>query len=120
MSHTGHIKVNIHGVEIDLMPAWIEEGSLNIAGYTSMDILENLFEPHIKLPFADGHVLTFANPEIFLEHQYGKDWRIPDPGYFYSFSEKLFRNQRALWPTDEEMQLCTHAARKKCMCEAAK
>lgn len=113
MSHTGHIKVDIHGVEIDLMPAWKEGNTFNIAGYTSMEAPDDLFEPYSRLAFADGHVFTFAKPEIFLEHQYGQDWRVPDPGYFYTFTEKVFLNQRALWPTDNEIQLCMQAAKRK-------
>ncbi len=113
VSNTGHIKVDIHGVEIDLMPVWIEDDMLHIAGYTSMQIKENMFEPYSRLDFAGGHLWTFAQPETFLEHQYGPDWRTPDPSYFYKLSAKNFDNQRKLWPANEEMRLCLKSAKKK-------
>ena len=113
VSHTGHIKVDIHGVVIDLMPAWVEDDMLHIAGYTSMPIKENLFEPFTRLDFANGHLWSFADPEIFLEHQYGPQWRTPDPSYFYQLSAKNFDNQRKLWPANEEVRLCLKSAKEK-------
>lgn len=113
VSHTGHIKVDIHGVVIDLMPAWIEDGMLHIAGYTSMPIKENMFEPYTSLDFAGGHLWTFADPEIFLVHQYGPEWRTPDPSYFYKLSAKNFDNQQKLRPDNEEMRLCLKSTKEK-------
>jgi hypothetical protein len=82
MGTTGHIKAKRRDAKIDLMPAWItEDGRLCISGFTSVVMPADAIYPLSSLPFRGGAVRAFSRPELFLEHQYGPNWRTPDPGY---------------------------------------
>ncbi|ADH86497.1 LicD family protein [Desulfurivibrio alkaliphilus AHT 2] len=101
---TGHIKVRYGKVEIDLMPSWIVDDSLNIAGFTVMPISDDELRPFRLLPFAGGAVQAFARPEAFLEYQYGEGWRNPDPGYRSRPSADALRNRAKLRPRKEDVE----------------
>jgi hypothetical protein len=77
---TGHIKIGCYGVTIDLMPAWHDGDHLNIASFTSMKVSEgwDLESWHSLLGEKVSSLSCYCD---FLEHQYGKAWRTPDPGY---------------------------------------
>ena len=77
---TGHIKVKKHGVTIDLMPAWHDGEHLNISSFTSMEVLLN-WDGVAYHNLVGERVSSLSCYQDFLVHQYGKDWKTPDPSY---------------------------------------
>lgn len=81
MGATGHIKVQSGSMEIDLMPAWHDGETFNVSGYTAIAVPESAILPLRPQPWLTGEVLIPAEPERFLEGNYGPGWRVPDPFY---------------------------------------
>ncbi len=100
---TGHIKLRSHACRLDLMPAWLAGDTLNISGYTSMPGGRALVRNPGTLPFRDGQVGAFADPEPFLVHQYGAGWRHPNPGFRSIPSGAERANRQALRPKPAEI-----------------
>lgn len=98
---TGHLKMlnEDRDLEVDVMPAWIEDSTLHISSYASITNGQHLVSSSTELSIEGSKVLTLSDPEAFLEFRYGAQWRSPDPGYRYppkTSSEK--RNLKLLRP----------------------
>ena len=77
---TGHIKVKGKGVRLDIMPAWFDGEHLNIASFTSMPVNSG-WDDIAFHTLVGAEVTSLACFEDFLIHQYGANWRTPDPTY---------------------------------------
>lgn len=98
---TGHLKMldEAGDIEVDIMPAWVEDATLHISSYASIPNGHNLVSTYSSVDAAGSKIPTFSNPEAFLEFRYGADWRFPDPGYRYPPKTRLEkRNLRLLRP----------------------
>ena len=70
-----------NGFHLDIMPVWFE-AEWNVA-YRGICVKASLddFVP-VQKSFLRGCKVYIPNcPEVFLTGYYGKDWRVPDPGY---------------------------------------
>jgi hypothetical protein len=76
---TGHIRIRQDDVEIDLMPAWFDDDCFNVSSYTSIPLPREAILPLSRIVWLDGSILVPAEPERFLEANYGPGWRVPDP-----------------------------------------
>jgi len=82
------------GVHLDLMPVWFE-AEWNVAyGGVGVKITADDFLPAWEGKMHGMKVFTPKHSEYFLEGYYGKNWRIPDPGYVSDSGQtgKSFRN----------------------------
>ncbi len=74
-------------VHLDLMPVWFE-GAWNVAYRGAcVKASESDFLPAVKGSLRGVEVYAPRNPEIFLEGYYGKNWRVPDPGYVSDYRQ---------------------------------
>jgi len=80
---TGHIKIFDHhtGVEIDIMPAWVQGNTLHVSSYGSYRDGPDMVTASQGIRVGPLRLKTFSDPERFLGEQYGANWRTPDPGY---------------------------------------
>ena len=83
------------GVNIDVFPAWIEEGRVYLYPHTSGELAEDDL-----LPLAACKTTGLPiprNAEAMLEVNYGKGWREPDPGFAFPWgpANKRFSAFRA-------------------------
>ncbi|HEX6928639.1 MAG TPA: LicD family protein [Gammaproteobacteria bacterium] len=116
---TGHIKISNKYVEVDLMPAWIENDTLFVSSYSQISGASRFVLPPRRIKWKPFGMLTaFNRPKKFLEGQYGPNWRKPDPGYRLILTEKGKRNRKALVPPQEEMDL-VRELRQQAEAEAA-
>ena len=74
------------GIVVDIFPSWTYQGRFSVYPY-ALDAMD----PSHVLPLGSfGHdpLMYPANPEAFLAHCYGPDWRIPDPYFHLNWKEK--------------------------------
>ncbi len=93
---TGHIKVIKYGITIDLMPAWYDGEQLNISSFTSMDVSEICWDSVAYHCLAGERVTSLFCYQNFLLHQYGKEWKTPDPSYRSKHGPKQKKNLEIL------------------------
>ena len=92
---TGHIKVKSKNVTLDVMPCWHDGSHLNISSFTSMSVCEG-WAKSVDHALCGKVVTSLGCFEEFLEHQYGADWRVPDPSYRSRFNTKQKNHLEAL------------------------
>ena len=86
----GNLKLyqEAEGLKIDLMPAWFDSAHFNISTYTTIDMAPADLAPFAEVAFHGARLNIPRIPERFLEQQYGPGWRVPDPSYRSSPSDK--------------------------------
>lgn len=110
ISMTGHIQVFKDDLIIDLMPSWIDiNRHLNISSYTFMPHDSVLFTSFDQVYFVDRYIPITRNYIKFLLHQYGVNWRVPDPSYRSRIGEQERVNRLGLEPKFWEIFLYTKA-----------
>ena len=72
-------RVQTESVEIDLFPAWSEEGKFSVYPYCFGE-LDNSDVFPTKLLVGTGFSIP-CDEEAFLSQCYGKTWRVPDPRF---------------------------------------
>ncbi|MEB8388212.1 hypothetical protein OO012_13315 [Rhodobacteraceae bacterium KMM 6894] len=82
------------GVVVDLFPSWTYQGRLSVYPYA----LEEIDPAHVLPLRSFGHdpLMNPADPEAFLAHCYGPDWRIPDPYFSLNWKQKYKMFHRLL------------------------
>lgn len=75
------------GTDIDLFPAWVENGRFNVFPYSLGDLdSEDVFP---LCSFGQEALMLPARPEAVLAQCYGEDWRIPDPFFHVDWKRKI-------------------------------
>ena len=70
---------------IDLFPAWIDDGAVFVYPHTSGQLEESDLLP-LK-PCETSGLPIPAHPEAMLAQNYGDGWRVPDPGYEFPWAD---------------------------------
>ncbi len=74
------------GTEIDLFPAWVDNGKFNVYPYSLGDLeSEDVFP---LCSFGQDPLMLPARPEAMLAQSYGEDWRTPDPFFHVDWKRK--------------------------------
>jgi hypothetical protein len=71
----------------DLFTAWSQDGYLNEYPLQPMKLGINSVLPTGRRSMYGAEVRAPAIPEDFLEHNYGPNWRTPDPSFRFDFTE---------------------------------
>jgi hypothetical protein len=93
-SRTGHLKLNLGDCEYDVMPAWHDSSLFHISSYTSIPMDPAHTAPTGRVDYRGTDVSCVANPETFLELNYGESWRHPDPDYKSAPNPVALANRR--------------------------
>ena len=71
------------GIDIDLFPAWTENGRFSVYPYSLNDLPENEI---FQLKSLNGGQLKLPqNPHALLAQSYGENWRVPDPLFHFGW-----------------------------------
>lgn len=70
-------------VKIDLFPAWMEDGKIWIYPHSAGELGQAELYP-LGTCQKSGLPIP-ANPEAFLELNYGKGWKVPDPAFEFNW-----------------------------------
>jgi|GEM_PF-5195575 len=93
---TGHIKVRAKGIEIDLMPAWFDDETYNVSGFTAIPLAKEALLPFKLFNFHGTGICIPADPGAFLRLNYGVNWQVPDPFYKSVPSAKAMIHRKRL------------------------
>ncbi|WP_324751812.1 hypothetical protein [Roseovarius sp. Pro17] len=89
------------GTEIDLFPAWTDNGKFSVYPYSLGQI--DAADVFPLGTFGQDPLMLPAKPEVMLVQSYGKDWRIPDPLFHIDWKRK--KNQfRKLFVADYNLR----------------
>ncbi|WP_170408111.1 hypothetical protein [Ruegeria arenilitoris] len=72
------------GIDIDLFPAWTENGRFSVYPYSFNGVPESSIFPLRAL--SDGQIMLPHDPPALLVQSYGENWRIPDPLFHFDWS----------------------------------
>ena len=71
------------GIDIDLFPAWSENGCFSVYPYSLNDLPDDAIFP-LK-PLNGGKIGLPRDEAAMLAQSYGKNWRIPDPLFHFDW-----------------------------------
>ncbi len=74
------VKNNL-GIDIDLFPAWTENGRFSVYPYSLNDLPESAIFPLKSLN--GGEIMLPQDAPALLAQSYGENWRIPDPLFHF-------------------------------------
>ncbi len=74
------------GTEIDLFPAWTDNGTFSVYPYSLGQI--DAADVFPLDTFGQDPLMLPARPEAMLAQSYGEDWRIPDPFFHIDWKRK--------------------------------
>lgn len=87
-----HSKViGARGTRIDLFPAWVLEDRAWVWPHTAGDVPAAALLPLVSRETSAGTVPVPAEPEPFLESNYGAAWRRPDPTWEFDWARARTR-----------------------------
>ncbi len=76
------VKNNL-GIDIDLFPAWTENGRFSVYPYSLYDLPESAIFPLKSLN--GGEIMLPQDAPALLAQSYGENWRIPDPLFHFAW-----------------------------------
>ena len=74
------------GLEVDLFPAWVSRGHVFVWPYLHGELKASDLLPLRPINEKLSSVFLPANPEAFLEINYGSNWKIPDPSFRFDWN----------------------------------
>ncbi len=74
---------NSLGIDIDLFPAWTENGRFSVYPYALNDLPESAIFP-LK-PLNEGVIMLPQDAPALLAQSYGENWRVPDPLFHFDW-----------------------------------
>lgn len=85
-----------NGVQVDLFPAWINDGKFFIYPYCWADVGSEAVMPLGTLNIRGREFAIPADPDALLTINYGPNWRVPDPFWRFDMNRAQRRFKSAL------------------------
>ncbi|WP_322866813.1 adenylyltransferase/cytidyltransferase family protein [Aquicoccus sp. G2-2] len=89
--------------QIDLFPAWVEQGKVYVYPHTAGELSESEVFPLATCPVTGLPIP--AAPEKMLEINYGQGWRAPDPYFKFPWNRMMRKFKAFLGALEMEMAL---------------
>jgi tetratricopeptide (TPR) repeat protein len=101
---------------VDVHPVWFQDGNAWIHNVARLPLTRDQFLPAATGKLRGVTVSTPHDPEAFLQENYGKGWKVPDPGFRYypgALAPQVRRNlARALITVGEYHDLARRVERE--------
>ncbi|MEL6682208.1 MAG: LicD family protein [Pseudomonadota bacterium] len=79
------------GVEVDLFPLWLRDNKAFIWPHTFADLTKDDIFPLSTQKLCGTEMPAPLDAEKMLAVNYGENWRVPDPDYFFPWGEAKLR-----------------------------